>query len=232
MKRYSAEAFLREISGYIRDDEFDKTEKFYKGSNKNTKDLGVGFSDVFTLAKKYYRMDTKDIIKLLNNDYYEIRMAAVAIMGYQAKDPEIPENRKTELFNLYLDYHDRIDNWDLVDRASYLVIGEYLLGKEESIKPLFELAESDDPWRRRSAIVSTFAYLRKKDVSVTLKIAEKLLMDEHEYVQRALGSWLREATKVDQKKTLEFLKSHTYEMNRETLKTAKEKLPKDISKMM
>jgi 3-methyladenine DNA glycosylase AlkD len=232
MKRYSAETFLREISGYIRDDEFEKTEKFYKGSNENTKDLGVKFGDVFAIAKKFYRMDTKDIIKLLENDYYEIRMAAVAIMGYQAKDPEIPENRKTELFNLYLDHHDRIDNWDLVDRASYLVLGEYLLSKEESIKPLFELADSDDPWRRRSALVSTFAYLRKGEVSVTLKIAEKLLKDEHEYVQKALGSWLREATKRDQEKTVEFLKAHKYEMNRDTLQTAKEKLPKDIAKII
>lgn len=230
MKRYSAETFLREISGYIRDDEFEKTEKFYKGDNQNTKDLGVKFGDVFAVAKKYYRMDTKDIVKLLDNDYYEIRMAAVAIMAYQAKDPEIPENRKTELFNLYLDHHDRIDNWDLVDRASYLVLGEYLLVKEESIKPLFELADSDDPWRRRSAIVSTFAFLRKGDVTPTLRIAEKLLKDEHEYVQKALGSWLLEATKRDQEKTVEFLKAHKYEMNRETLKTAKEKLPKDISK--
>lgn len=230
MKRYSAEAFLREISGMIQDDEFEKTEKFYKGDNENTKDLGVKFGDVFAVAKKYYRMDTKDIVKLLDNDYYEIRMAAVSIMAYQAKDTEIPENRKTELFNLYLAQHDRIDNWDLVDRAAYWVVGEYLLVKEESIKPLFELAESDDPWRRRSAIVSTFAFLRKGDVTPTLKIAGKLLKDENEYVQKALGSWLREATKRDQDKTVEFLKAHKYEMNRETLKTAKEKLPKDIAK--
>lgn len=78
--------------------------------------------------------------------------------------------RKKELFDLYLHRHDRLNNWDFVDRAAPSVIGEYLIDKERTI--LYELAVSDDIWKRRTAIVSTYAFIRKTIWTIRLKLQQ------------------------------------------------------------
>ncbi|HFI0265200.1 TPA: DNA alkylation repair protein [Streptococcus suis] len=51
-------------------------------------------------------------------------------------------------------------------------------------KILYQLAKSDDPWERRTAIVSTYAFIKKGQVKDTFKIAEILLYDEHELINK------------------------------------------------
>ena len=91
-------------------------------------------------------------------------------------------------------------------------------------KILYQLAKSDDPWERRTAIVSTYAFIKKGQVDDTFKLAEILLHDEHELIKKAVGSWIREAGKKDREKLLEFLDRHGRTMPRVTLRVALEKL--------
>ena len=49
--------------------------------------------------------------------------------------------------------------------------------------------------------------------------------DEHELVQKAVGSWLREAGKRDQPRLVRFLQQHAQAMSRTMLRYAMEKLP-------
>jgi len=70
-------------------------------------------SNIFELAKQFIQMPPGEIEKLLESDYYEARMGAVSIMDFQARDKKISAGRKKELFNLYINRHDRINNWDL-----------------------------------------------------------------------------------------------------------------------
>ena len=49
------------------------------------------------------------------------------LLPFQARRRSTPEARRAELHHLYLRRHDRIDGWDLVDRAAPHVIGGYLL---------------------------------------------------------------------------------------------------------
>ena len=60
-----------------------------------------------------------------------------------------PEKRK-ELFDLYMEHHDRINNWDMVDRSAPWVVGAYLIDKPR--KRLYQLAKSKNVWERRTAI--------------------------------------------------------------------------------
>jgi 3-methyladenine DNA glycosylase AlkD len=144
-----------------------------------------------------------EIEKLLENKYYEVRMGAVSMMDFQARNKRItPEDRKA-LFDLYVRRHDRINNWDLVDRAAPYVVGGYLAEKPRDV--LYRLARSRNPWERRTAIVSTYFFIRSGDLDDTFRIAEILVNDKHELVQKAAGSWVREAGKRDQKRLLQFL---------------------------
>ena len=91
---------------------------------------------------------------------------------------------------------------------------------------LYKLAKSKNVWERRTAIVSTYYFIRQKDLSDTFKIAELLMADENDLIQKAVGSWVREAGKYDKLALIEFLDSFASSMPTPMLRGAIEKLDK------
>ena len=173
-------------------------------------------------------MPLAEINNLLDSDYYELRMGAVSIMDFQARDKKVSRDRKKELFDLYLNRHDRLNNWDFVDRAAYNVIGRYLEDKPRDI--LYELAKSTNVWERRTAIVSTYHFIKSGNVEDTFKISEILIYDDHELINKAVGSWIREAGKKNAAKLKAFLDKFAPTMPRVTLRYAIEKLDPESRK--
>ena len=198
--------------------------RFFKEDDKDNKFLDVRMSGIFKLAKQFSKMPPGEIEKLLDSDYYEARMGAVSIMDFQARDKKIAADGKKELFDLYIDRHDRINTWDLVDRSAPYVVGGYLFDKPRKI--LYKLAKSTNVWERRTAIVSTYFFIRQNDIDDTFKIAGLLINDKHDLINKAVGSWIREAGKKDTPKLLAFLDKHAPTMPRVTLRYAVEKLEK------
>lgn len=186
--------------------------------------LGLRMGQVFDLAKEFVEMTPPEIEKLLDTPIREARVGALSIMDKQARRASTPEGRRKELFELYLRRMDRIDAWDLVDLGAPHVVGRYLFDKPR--RTLDRLARSRDPWERRTAIVSTLYFVRKGDVANTFRLAERLLDDEHEAVQKATGGLLREAGKKDRQQLLRFLDRHAAAMAPVTLTFATEHLDK------
>lgn len=220
----TAELFVAKLSQFKSEEELGKVEKYFKGNDNKTKAFGVKFGDIFKIAEDFTQMPLAQIDILLDSDFYEIRMGAVSIMDFQAKHKKTTADRKKELFELYLRRHDRLNNWDLVDRGAYNIIGEYLLDKPREI--LYQLANSKNIWERRTAIVSTYAFIKKGQIEDTFKIAEILLNDKEELINKAVGSWIREAGKKDKTKLIVFLNQFAPTMPRVTLRYAIEKLDK------
>ena len=81
-------------------------------------------------------------------------------------------------------------------------------------------------WERRTAIVSTYFFIRQGQINDTFKIAEILVNDKHDLIQKAVGSWIREAGKKDELALVEFLDAHASSMPRVMLRYAVEKLDK------
>lgn len=218
----TAKEFIETLALFKNEKELNKAEKFFKGNDGITKSFGVKFGDVFTTAKAFSMMPLDEINKLLDSDFYEVRMGAVSIMDFQARSKKTSEDRKKALFDLYLNRHDRLNNWDFVDRAARSIIGEYLIDKPRDI--LYKLADSESPWERRTAIVSTHAFIRQNDAEDTFAIAEILVHDPNELVNKAVGSWIREAGKKDKKKLQHFLNTYVKTMPAVTFSYATEKL--------
>jgi len=179
---------------------------------------------VFALAKEFIEMSPGEIKKLLESPIHEVRAGAVSIMDFQARRKKTSESRRKELFDLYIKRHDRINNWDLVDRSAPYVVGGYLFDKPRDI--LYKLARSKNAWERRTAIVSTYYFIRQGDVTDTFKIAEMLLNDKHDLIHKATGGWLRAAGSKDRQKLLKFLDKHAATMPRVALRYAIEHLNK------
>lgn len=184
----------------------------------------VGMGQVFALAKEFIDMPPAQIEKLLESPIHKVRAGAVSIMDWQARSKKASAERRKELFDLYIKRHDRINGWDLVDRSAPYVVGGYLFDKPRDV--LYKLARSKNMWERRTAIVSTYYFIRKGDLDDTFKIAEILVHDDQDLVQKAVGGWVREAGKKDRKKLLSFLDKYAATMPRTILRYAVEHLDK------
>jgi len=180
--------------------------------------IGVRMGNVFALAKEFAEMPLDEIEKLLESPIHEARAGAVSIMDFQARRKKTSDARRQELFELYLRRHDRINNWDLVDRSAMYVVGGYLYDKPRAV--LYRLARSKNIWERRTAIVSTAYFIRQRDLDDTFKLAEMLLRDEHDLIHKATGWMLRAAGDTDRERLLEFLDQHAATMPRTMLRYA------------
>ena len=183
---------------------------------------GIGMGKIFALAKEFKAMPPAEIEQLLESDHHPVRVGAVSVMDWQARDRETPAERRRELFDLYMRRHDRIDTWDLVDRSAIHVVGEYLVDKPRDI--LHQLAGSERPMERRTAILSTYAFIRHGQLDDTFAISEALVDDPDDLVNKAVGWMLREAGKRDQPRLTSFLDAHAKTMPRVMLRYSIEKL--------
>jgi 3-methyladenine DNA glycosylase AlkD len=102
------------------------------------------------------------------------------------------------------------------------VVGGYLFDKSRAV--LYKMARSKNMWERRTAIVSTSYFIRKKETDETFDIAELLVNDREDLIQKAVGGWIREAGKSNPQRLLEFLDRHAATMPRTMLRYAIEKL--------
>jgi 3-methyladenine DNA glycosylase AlkD len=226
MPRVTAKQFIAALSKHKKKDELAKLERFFKGDDGQTRSLGVKFGTVFSTAKEYVEMPIREIEMLLSDCHYEVRMGAASIMDFQARKKQTSEVRRKELYDLYLRRHDRLNNWDFVDCAAPHVIGGYLYDFKKPRKVLYRLARSKDVWERRTAIVSTYYFIKQGELEDTFSIAGKLIHDKHELINKAVGSWIREAGKKDERRLREFLDRYATVMPRITLRYAVEKLEK------
>lgn len=185
----------------------------------------VSMGQVFALAREFVDMSPDEIEKLLESSIHKVRAGAVSIMDWQARSKKTSEKRRKELFDLYIKRHDRINDWDLVDRSAPYVVGGFLADKPRDI--LYKLARSKSPWERRTAITATYYFIRQGDVDDTFGIAETLVHDPHDLVQKAVGGWVREAGKKDLRKLLHFLDKYADSMPRTMLRYAIEHLEKE-----
>ena len=188
------------------------------------KSENIPMGKIFALAKEFTDMPPAEIEKLLESKHHAMRVGAVSIMDWKARAKKTSEAERKALFDLYIRRHDRIDSWDLVDRSAPYVVGGYLADKPRKI--LYKLARSANPHERRTAIVSTYFFIRQNDLDDTFGIAEILVNDREEVVQKAVGSWVREAGKRDPQRLLKFLDKYTATMPRIILRYAIEKLSK------
>jgi hypothetical protein len=162
--------------------------------------------DVFGLAKSMIDMPLHDVRLLLASDEHLHRVGAVSVMDFQARRTRVTDEARAALFDLYLREHDRINTWDLVDRAAPHVVGGYLHDHDRA--PLYELARSSDRWRRRTSVVATWFFIRRGDLDDIFALADLLAHDPEEVVQAAVGGFVREAGKREPDRLRAYLDRH------------------------
>lgn len=221
-EQLTAKVFVEKLKTYHSPQAVEAND--HLASDQDDVSIGVRMGQVFALAKEYMNMPLDEVEKLLESSIHEVRVGAVSIMDFQARNKKTSEGRKKELFNLYIRRHDRINTWDLVDRSAPYVVGSYLFDKKRDV--LYKLARSKKMAERRTAIVSTGYFIRKGDVTDTFKIAELLLKDKDDLIHKATGWMLRAAGDVERDRLVDFLEKNAASMPRTTLRYALEHFDK------
>jgi len=181
--------------------------------------LGIRVPKVRQVTKQYYKnLTIADIDAMLGNNWHEVRLAAVVAMNMQ-----YPKSaNKKQLYDLYLSHVGKgINNWDLVDVSCAHIVGAYLFDKDRAT--LYELAKGG-LWQKRTAIISTFYFLRNGDPVDTYKLAEILVNEPHDLLQKAVGWSLREMGKLDGELLRKFLNQYATTMPRTALRYSLEKM--------
>jgi 3-methyladenine DNA glycosylase AlkD len=189
---------------------------------------GIPKREIFSLAKEFQSMAVDEVVKLLQDESNDHRLGAISILDWKARNKKITSEERFEIYIAYISNHQFIDDWGMVDRAAPYVVGGYLFDKDK--KPLYDLAKSKNPMERRTAIVSTYYFIRKNEIDDTFEIAETLVNDSEHFVQTAVGSWIREAGKRDEQRLIAFLNKHASSMPIVSLRLATEKLDPDLRK--
>ncbi len=186
--------------------------------------IGVKVPLTRQVCKTFRGLPLQEVQKLLDSAVHEHRVAAVIMLANAY--PNASDDEKQNIFDLYMKNVriGRINSWDIIDVSAEHVVGAHLENADRKL--LHTLAKSSDIWEKRVAILSTFRYIKKGDPLTTLDLAEILLHDERDLVQKAVGWMLREVGKrVDEQLLTDFLDKHAHEMPRTQLRYAIERLP-------
>jgi 3-methyladenine DNA glycosylase AlkD len=221
-ERTSAGAFVERLGELARPVDQGKAQAWFRTDRQF---LGARVGDVFKLAQEFVAMPLDDVAVLLESTVHEARVGAVSILGKQVKARRATDETKRAVYECYLANRDRIDTWDLVDVSAHHVIGGYLIPRDRDV--LYELARSPQWFVRRMSIYSTLAFLRTGDVDDTFALAELLVGDDHDLVQKPVGGLLREAGKHDRARLLDFLDQHAASAPAVLVRFATERLSED-----
>lgn len=182
----------------------------------------------YSAGKKMVPLDRAlaDVRSLLRGGYHEERSTALMILVHQYR--KSCDEDKKRIFDFCLDNLHYINNWDLVDCSAPYIVGDYLLDREPAV--LFELAAREDLWARRVAVLATFAFIKAGRFTLTLTLAEDLLIkgnERRDLMQKAIGWMLREIGNRDPRVLLAFLNRFAAQLPRTTLRYAIEKFEPD-----
>ena len=180
-----------------------------------------------------------EVPELLMSKWHEVRLCGLLILV--AKFEKLATKRlendekairgRDEILTMYLKYAERANNWDLVDLSVHKILGHWLLlpsnlgDKDNKIKVLDGLAQSDNLWKQRMSIVCSWKTSQMGEPSWCLRYAEIHLHHPHDLMHKAVGWMLREMGKRCSMELLcDFLRQHVHEMPRTMLRYAIEKM--------
>jgi 3-methyladenine DNA glycosylase AlkD len=192
--------------------------------------IGVVVPDTRSVAKKYIELSFPELEKIISSPIHEERLCGLIILTLRYKRDKDAQSRK-KIFTFYMKMlrAGHVNNWDLVD-VSAPIIGDFLITDPKHLELLEKLSRSKNLWQRRTAMIFTFAFLRKGITGPTVVIAENLLEDSHDLIHKAVGWMLREMGKRDPYLLKSFLKENAPYMPRTALRYSIERLPESERK--
>jgi 3-methyladenine DNA glycosylase AlkD len=196
-----------------------KTAKGEYGSGDRF--LGVRVPAIRKIARQFKSLSLADYEELIASPWHEVRLLALIVLVDQFRHANLAQREK--IYRSYMRHRRGVNNWDLVDTSAPTIVGGYFRDRDR-VK-LYDLLRSSRVWDRRIAVMACFSFIRDGEFDDGLRVAECLLRDRHDLVQKAVGWLLREIGNRDRVVEEMFLRQHCHEMPRVMLRYAIEKFP-------
>lgn len=124
-----------------------------------------------------------------------------------------------------------VTNWASCDTLCNHTVGEFLEMYPQYVVRLKEFAKSENRWLRRASSVSLIIPARKgKFLGEILEIADILLLDKDDLVQKGYGWMLKAASEAHQQQIFAYVLKNKSVMPRTALRYAIEKMPIELKK--
>jgi 3-methyladenine DNA glycosylase AlkD len=214
----------------------DSNTREYSGSffKESVKSVGVKVSVVTKIAKRLFAQ-IKDLDKetifgfceeLLKSGYIE-----EAFVAYKWSDwlHDRYEPEDFEVFEHWLNTY--VSNWAECDTLCNHTLGTFVEKYPEYVENLKEWTQSNNRWVKRGAATTLILPARKgMFLDDVFEIADKLLLDRDDLVQKGYGWMLKEASKQHQQQVFDYVIKNKATMPRTALRYAIEKMPQNLRK--
>ena len=188
--------------------------------------LGVTVPEQRQVAKNLaFQISLAELSELLQHSCHEMRLTGLLALVYRFEKTPAEADRQ-ELVDFYLAHLPSINNWDLVDSSCYQILGAFYWKKNKSL--FYKLAASSQLWEQRIAMISSLYWIRKREFSDALALAEQLKSHPHDLMHKAVGWMVREVGKRDFEVANEFLKKQYSSLPRTALRYAIERFPEEL----
>lgn len=227
------EHMISEIRKQLKNSGDEKTkatgQNFFK---EKIKCYGVRTAVITKISKENYSLlkdrSKTDIFelcdKLWQSGYIEESFVACKWSYFIRKEYE---PRDFEVFEKWISTY--VNNWASCDTLCNHTVGEFIEMYPEYLPRLKGFTDSDNRWMRRASAVSLIIPARKgMFLNDIFEIADKLLVDEDDLVQKGYGWMLKAASQSHQREVFKYVIKHKEIMPRTALRYAIEKMPKEM----
>ena len=126
-------------------------------------------------------------------------------------------------------YVDTLSNWGETDGLCGLVLAPLLEIDPELVARLKSWTRSSNRWRRRAAAVALVPAARRgQHHDSAYDICDRLADDRDDLVEKAVGWLLKEISRTQPQKVIDYLLQNRQRLSRTTIRYAVEKLPETL----
>ena len=145
----------------------------------------------------------------------------------------VHKNYESGDFQIFKNWvNDYVGNWASCDTLCNHTIGSFIEMYPDYLADLKTWGESSNRWMRRASAVSLIVPAKQgRFLNDIFEIADILLLDGDDLVQKGYGWMLKAASQAHQKEVFEYVIANKKVMPRTALRYAIEKMPKELKAM-
>jgi 3-methyladenine DNA glycosylase AlkD len=193
---------------------------------------GIKTATVTAIAKRYWKevksKNKQEIFALCEELYRSGYMEeAFIVSSWVPNLADRYEPSDITVFRHWIDTY--ITNWAACDGFCNHAVGDFIQKYPEFTRELIRWTQSGNRWMRRAAAVSLIVPAKHgKFLDDAIKIADLLLTDEDDMVQKGYGWLLKEASRKHQKAVFDYVMKNRKVMPRTALRYAIELMPQEL----
>ncbi|MCC7556608.1 MAG: DNA alkylation repair protein [Methanoculleus marisnigri] len=223
------EAIRQEFAAQADPELRERGQRFFK---EEVRCYGMKTATAVAIAKKYWKevksREKQEIFALCEELYSSGMMEEAFVVSRWAQQlAGRYEPGDIAVFRHWIETY--ITNWATCDGLCNHAVGDFIVRYPEGIEELKRWTQSENRWMRRAAAVSLIVPAKRGEfLDEVLAIADLLLTDRDDLVQKGYGWLLKEASRKHTDEIFSYVMAKKREMPRTALRYAIELMPKEL----